>query len=331
MPAGRSRLTSSFWHTASENLILSWLYSIGHNTILKNDRLARIASYIFRSAAGSLRKRYENHRTCAVVALHPGAAVALAEWKKHSDFLFYAVCTDLFVHGMQANEMVDVVFADKRSLIYGSAAKDAAKTGKIEWGDLPIDEKFFQEKRLCEPEASRVVVTFGAKSIRWAQNIEKIVSLVQSARGHNFDIVCGNNSDFRNTLEQRIQFTACGKRVRVHGYVDDMHSLYRQSAAVIGKPGGLTVAEVTAMGLPFGILDWLPGQEERNIESLTNNPLVAKIRNHADLMELMKKKSATFVEIREQRHSSHALRGSAAIAQSISANLASREQVQRCC
>lgn len=48
------------------------------------------------------------------------------------------------------------------------------------------------------------------------------------------------------------------------GFTPDFPELLAASDLVVGKAGGLTVAEATALGVPFVIHEPIPGQEERN-------------------------------------------------------------------
>jgi processive 1,2-diacylglycerol beta-glucosyltransferase len=52
--------------------------------------------------------------------------------------------------------------------------------------------------------------------------------------------------------------------VRVFGFVANMHELMAASDLVVGKAGGLTLAESFCMGLPIVMVSPVPGQEERN-------------------------------------------------------------------
>ncbi len=55
-----------------------------------------------------------------------------------------------------------------------------------------------------------------------------------------------------------------GRSVRVIGFTDRVHDWMRAADAAVTKPGGLTVAEALACGLPLVIVNPIPGQETRN-------------------------------------------------------------------
>ncbi|ULH14440.1 hypothetical protein MF271_10370 [Deinococcus sp. KNUC1210] len=52
------------------------------------------------------------------------------------------------------------------------------------------------------------------------------------------------------------------------GFTTDFPELLAASDLVVGKAGGLTVAESTTLGVPMIVFDPIPGQEEHNAEYL---------------------------------------------------------------
>jgi processive 1,2-diacylglycerol beta-glucosyltransferase len=55
----------------------------------------------------------------------------------------------------------------------------------------------------------------------------------------------------------------------------------------VTKPGGLTIAEAAAIGLPTLLLDPLPGHEEANIETLAREGAAFRIVNVERVGELV--------------------------------------------
>jgi processive 1,2-diacylglycerol beta-glucosyltransferase len=65
-------------------------------------------------------------------------------------------------------------------------------------------------------------------------------------------------------------------RVKVLGFTRQVDELMRAADLVVTKPGGLTVSEALAAGLPLVIVDPVPGQEERNSDYLLENGAAIK-------------------------------------------------------
>jgi processive 1,2-diacylglycerol beta-glucosyltransferase len=81
-----------------------------------------------------------------------------------------------------------------------------------------------------------------------------------------FLVVAGANEKMKKEAEAAA--AGLSLPVKVFGFVTNMHELMDASDVVISKPGGLTTSEVLAKGKPMIIIDPIPGQEQRNAESL---------------------------------------------------------------
>lgn len=82
-------------------------------------------------------------------------------------------------------------------------------------------------------------------------------------------------------LEQRLRRIAsrATRTVRVYGFTDAMHELMRAADLAVTKPGGLTVSEALACGLPLVIVNPIPGQETRNSDYLLEVGAAIKVNN----------------------------------------------------
>lgn len=67
------------------------------------------------------------------------------------------------------------------------------------------------------------------------------------------------------------------------GYRDDYPEWMGAADLVVGKAGGLTASEATAMGVPMLIYDPIPGQEEANAEYLERHGAAIWVRQLEDL------------------------------------------------
>ena len=90
-------------------------------------------------------------------------------------------------------------------------------------------------------------------------------------------VVCGNNAELRKDLE--IKQKSERRLKRVFGFVDFMDELMASSDLLITKPGGITVSESIAMGVPMIFIEPIPGQEEANADYLVEQGAGFKARN----------------------------------------------------
>jgi processive 1,2-diacylglycerol beta-glucosyltransferase len=90
-------------------------------------------------------------------------------------------------------------------------------------------------------------------------------------------VVCGNNAELRKDLE--IKQRSEPRLKRVFGFVDFMDELMAVSDLLITKPGGITVSESIAMGVPMIFIEPIPGQEEANADYLVEQGAGVKARS----------------------------------------------------
>jgi processive 1,2-diacylglycerol beta-glucosyltransferase len=76
--------------------------------------------------------------------------------------------------------------------------------------------------------------------------------------------MAGRNVDVRGRLTQG----AGDDRVQVRGWTEHMENYISAADVVVGKPGGLTVAEVLGCGRPLLVTRSLQGQESFNVQFL---------------------------------------------------------------
>lgn len=151
---------------------------------------------------------------------------------------------------------------------------------RITVSGIPIDPIFRQDiDRRAEklklgllPDKPVLLLSAGA----WGGGpAELIVERLQALRHEAQTIVvCGHNEVLRRRLERAVGHQH--DRFKVLGFSDEMHRLMKVSEVFIGKPGGMTVAEAAACGLPMCIVDPIPGQEERNSDHLLEEGMAIK-------------------------------------------------------
>jgi processive 1,2-diacylglycerol beta-glucosyltransferase len=94
-------------------------------------------------------------------------------------------------------------------------------------------------------------------------------------------VVCGRNEAGRKGLA-KIR-PPSRHRVKILGFTDKMRELMAVADLLVTKPGGLTVSEALACGLPMALVSPIPGQEERNSDYLLENGAAVKANAPAAL------------------------------------------------
>jgi processive 1,2-diacylglycerol beta-glucosyltransferase len=94
-------------------------------------------------------------------------------------------------------------------------------------------------------------------------------------------VVCGRNEAARQSLG-KIR-PPSRHRVKLLGFTERMRELMSVADLLVTKPGGLTVSEALACGLPMALINPIPGQEERNADHLLENGAAVKANSPAAL------------------------------------------------
>jgi len=81
-------------------------------------------------------------------------------------------------------------------------------------------------------------------------------------------VICGHNRRARARLAGLTDRS--GRRVIVHGFVDNMADWMRAADVIVTKAGPGTIAEALCSGLPLLLTSYLPGQERGNVEWVTD-------------------------------------------------------------
>ncbi|MBN1794136.1 MAG: hypothetical protein JW844_04145 [Candidatus Omnitrophica bacterium] len=113
-------------------------------------------------------------------------------------------------------------------------------------------------------------------------------------------VVCGHDARLREKL-----LPLSGRhadRLRLFGFVDNMHELMTASDVIVTKAGGLTTSEALIKHLPMILLKPIPGQEANNARILTRRGAAVTCHTLKKVREALKKilgDEAVFYAMRE--------------------------------
>jgi processive 1,2-diacylglycerol beta-glucosyltransferase len=183
----------------------------------------------------------------------------------------FAIITDYDVHSFYIFPEVDNYIVGSEDLIpqcleFGIDPMRVHATG------IPIHSEFFahydkslmREQIGFDPNLPVILLMGGGLGMG---PLDSVFKTLGSSSRYQLICVAGSNTALREKLENMAQNMSC--RVKIYGFVDNIHVLMAASDFMVGKAGGLTCAESMALGLPIFIVDPLPGQEERNTEFMT--------------------------------------------------------------
>lgn len=216
---------------------------------------------------------YESYHPDVVVATHP---FALSAWsyvrERHADLRLVGVLTDLSVHRYWYEPM-----ADAYAVWLPEQADDLARfgydKGRVWQTGIPIRASFAFPMPLIGQLRQGPVVLLGG-----GLGMGPYVRILRELAELPFPVlaICGHNERLRWKLDEQ----RWPERVHVVGYIEHMPSLLSNARLVVGKPGGVTAAEVCQSRVPWLLTHWIAGQEEANRDRLVMHDLAMRGDNN---------------------------------------------------
>ncbi len=226
-------------------------------------------------AAGreALASVYAAYRPDIVIATHPFALSAWSSIKEqHPALRLVGVLTDLSVHQFWYEPM-----ADAYSVWMPEQADDLARFGydpsRIWPVGIPIRASFNYPNPLLGQLRHGPVVLLGG-----GLGMGPYVRILRQLADLPYPVlaICGHNERLRWKLDEQ----RWPERVHIVGYVEHMPSLLSNARLVVGKPGGVTAAEVCQSRVPWIVTHWIAGQEEMNRDRLVAHDLAVRGDNN---------------------------------------------------
>jgi processive 1,2-diacylglycerol beta-glucosyltransferase len=196
------------------------------------------------------------------------------------------VVTDYDAHRIWAHQPTDH-YCVAGPLAAASLRAHGVAPAAIEITGIPVDPSFSVP---LDRDAARrsfglsggypvVVQSAGGHGVGPLEDVYR--ALLASTVPSEIVVVCGRNEDARKRLTA---IRPPGRhRAKIFGFTDRMRELMASADLLVTKPGGLTVSESLACGLPMALINPIPGQEERNADYLLENGVAVKAGSPAAL------------------------------------------------
>lgn len=214
-----------------------------------------------------------------IVCTHIFAAQIISYMQNKGDLRAktIGIVTDFTIHPFWEDTNLDCYVIANELLIH-QAAKKGISINKIAPIGIPIHTKFSKKMNVSEAREllgveDKTTIFVMSGSMGYGK-VEKVIQEIDSL---DLDLqiisVCGNNK----SLKKKIDEMDIRKKIYNFGFVDNVDIIMAASDCIVTKPGGLTVSESLAKGIPMILINPIPGQEDRNVEFLLNNGLAIKI------------------------------------------------------
>ena len=127
-----------------------------------------------------------------------------------------------------------------------------------------IDRQALKQAMGLNNGSLTALLTSGGAGIGSTEAI--VAQLTEQPYAINLMVICGTN---KALLDRLSALTKLGQlKLKLFGFVNNMHELMEASDLVIGKSGGLTVTESLVKQRPMIVIRPIPGQESRNADCL---------------------------------------------------------------
>ncbi|MDD5208918.1 MAG: glycosyltransferase [Elusimicrobiales bacterium] len=204
----------------------------------------------------------------------------------------FSVLTDFCAHAYWPPKGVTAYFAPEKAAAAALKEKGAPPE-KIFLTGIPVRKEFTgpqpgkaaARKELgLAPDLFTVLITGGSRGLgdlfSAAQAVKPLLGRIQAV------VLCGSNRRLCRQAEKELDEK---KFLRFVDFTDSPALYYAAADLVVGKPGGVTLAETMALAKPFIIYSPLPGQEERNTSFLRRHRLAVTAASPEQLPALIKK------------------------------------------
>ena len=228
-----------------------------------------------------------------IIGTHPFPMIALSTLKKNNNIhslsrseSFYkstkvdippmiSVLTDYTTHSTWIQNEIDYYIVGheyvKELLVY-----EGVDSEKVKAFGIPVEKSFLshrdRETVLTElglsPEKLTVLLmggSFGAGNIK-----ETLEDLIAIDRDFQILVITGRNEHLKDKLSKMLDSTIHNKNICLLGYTNKMNDILASIDVLISKPGGLTTTEALLNDVPMIVPYFITGQEEENLDFLTN-------------------------------------------------------------
>ncbi|EIL84008.1 diglucosyl diacylglycerol synthase [Bacillus altitudinis] len=200
----------------------------------------------------------------------------------------FNVMTDFCLHKIWVHENIDRYYVAtdyvKQKLVeIGTHPSDVKVTG------IPIRPQFevdvpksiiYKEYGLSSDKKVLLIMA-GAHGV--LKNVKELCEALLLDSEVQIVVVCGKNAALKQSLSELEQ--AHPNQLKALGYVEQIDELFRVTDCMITKPGGITLTEATAIGVPVILYKPVPGQEKENALFFEDYGAAIVINRHEDILE----------------------------------------------
>lgn len=220
-------------------------------------------------------------RPDAIICTFPFGGISETLKKNGIHVPWFTVVTDFSLHNrwlLTRSDRFYVATEDlKTEMVRRGADGDA-----ITVTGIPVREPFCTpaSRKPEQPRPRTILILMGAYIP--LPNIQLVIAKLLALENVRVDIVCGGNDKMKRRLERRF---AGNDRLRLFGYVEEIHERMRRASCVITKAGGITLSEAIQIRTPIVVYRPFSGQELENARYLERKGAASVASSVGELVE----------------------------------------------
>ena len=201
----------------------------------------------------------------------------------------FNVLTDFCLHRIWVHENIDKYYVATNH-VKEKLIQLGIHPGTVNVTGIPIRSQFEDEiskneiyaKYNLDSSKKTLLIMAGAHGV--LKNVKELCqSFISKSNNIQTVVVCGNNTLLKESLEPLTHSNP--EQIKVLSYVERVDELYRIASCMITKPGGITLTEATALGVPVILFKPVPGQEKENAHFFEDNNAAIIVNQIEDISE----------------------------------------------
>ena len=281
------KIISSGYEKSAKYTPKAWggMYKLSDvNIIAKHEFKRNLFNTIMSS---KIKKLIRKHKPDVIIGTHPFPMISLSSLKeKYPENNNYSslhipplisVLTDYTAHLTYIQDNIDYYIAGDE-YVREVLIEEGIEPEKIKPYGIPVEKSFLEhrdrnivlEELGLSPDKFTVLVmggSFGAGNIK-----DTLKELLYLDRDFQVLVITGRNESLKEKLERALNSDKypLDKKIAILGFTKNMNDILSAVDIIISKPGGLTTTECLLKELPMIIPYYIPGQEEENLDFLSN-------------------------------------------------------------
>lgn len=257
----------------------------------KQNHFANLVPKLSGLFSGMLLRTVEEQKADVIITTHPFAAEMVSALKEDGLVNVPLICivTDYGVHRAYIADCVDAYVVATEEMVAQMRRLGVEKEKIYPFG-IPVHDVFFDEgdraATLAELNLDPALPTvlFMAGSFGVSNIIKLYRELDDTAAKMQIIVITGRNQKLYDAFESELD-EGTNIPTRLIFFTGEVEKYMKASDLLVTKPGGLTVSEALACGLPMAVFDAIPGQEEDNADFLATHEMCVRLKKHSDFAE----------------------------------------------